>query len=92
MATIKRNSTSRDGKRIFTNYFIIVNLPYEKCRITIPNSSDNLKAVKEKLKLAESIEIQSKRKPDEDWKSQLYTMLELPLPKVKILLTPLSFY
>ena len=83
MATIKRNSTSRDGKRIYTNYFIIVNLPYEKCRITIPNSSDNLKAVKEKLKLAESIEIQSKRKPDEDWKSQLYTMLELPLPKVK---------
>ena len=84
MATIKRNSTSRDGKRIYTNYFIIVNLPYEKCRITIPNSSDNLKAVKEKLKLAESIEIQSKRKPDEDWKSQLYTMLELPLPKVKV--------
>ena len=83
MATIKRNSTSRDGKRVYTNYFMIVNLPYQKCRITIPNSSDNLKSVKDKLKLAEAIEIQSQRKPDEDWKTQLYTILELPLPKEK---------
>ena len=89
MATLKQNSTYRNGKRIFGNYRLLVSLPNDKLNITLPNTKADKSTAIDYQNIANGVEAKAKRKPNQPtavihknkqykcWKVYLYQELDM---------------
>lgn len=89
MATLKQNSTYRNGNRVFGNYRLVVALPSGHQNITLPNTQFDKQAALDYQLIANAVEAKARLKPNQpqqvvyqnksyrDWKVYLYNELGL---------------
>jgi integrase len=89
MATLKQNSTYINGKRVFGNYRLQINLPTGRINISLPNTKQDKQTALDMQTIANSVEVEAKRNPSNpptivhrnkqhnDWTPYLYSKLDL---------------